>query len=56
MTQPNVTVPVEYVQDGRIVLNIASRATGNLALIMILLIFMRDLAVFRKNYGCQCKR
>ena len=29
-TQPNVTVPVEYVQDGRIVLNIASRATGNL--------------------------
>ena len=29
-TQPNVTVPIEYVQDGRIVLNIASRATGNL--------------------------
>lgn len=31
-TQPNVTVPVEYVQDGRIVLNIASRATGNLTI------------------------
>ena len=31
-TQPNVTVPVEYVQDGRIVLNIASRATGNLVI------------------------
>ncbi|MFW2177154.1 MULTISPECIES: ClpXP protease specificity-enhancing factor [unclassified Moraxella] len=29
-TQPNVVVPVEYVQEGRIVLNIASRATGNL--------------------------
>ena len=31
-TQPNVKVPVEYVQDGRIVLNIASRATGNLVI------------------------
>ena len=31
-TQPNVTVPVEYVQDCRIVLNIASRATGNLVI------------------------
>ena len=31
-TQPNVTVPVEYVQDGRIVLNIASRARGNLVI------------------------
>lgn len=31
-TQPNVTVPVEYVQEGRIVLNIASRATGNLVI------------------------
>ena len=31
-TQPNVTVPAEYVQDGRIVLNIASRATGNLVI------------------------
>ena len=31
-TQPNVTVPVESVQDGRIVLNIASRATGNLVI------------------------
>ena len=31
-TQPNVTVPVEYVQDGRIVLNIASRATGKLVI------------------------
>lgn len=31
-TQPNVTVPIEYVQDGRIVLNIASRATGNLVI------------------------
>lgn len=31
-TQPNVTVPIEYVQDGRIVLNIASRATGNLTI------------------------
>ena len=31
-TQPNVTVPVEYVQDGHIVLNIASRATGNLVI------------------------
>ena len=31
-TQPNVTVPVEYVHDGRIVLNIASRATGNLVI------------------------
>lgn len=29
-TQPNVSVPPEYIQDGRIVLNIASRATGNL--------------------------
>lgn len=28
--QPNVNVPPEYIQDGRIVLNIASRATGNL--------------------------
>ena len=29
-TQPNVSVPTEHVQDGRIVLNIASRATGGL--------------------------
>ena len=29
-TQPNVSVPTEHVQDGRIILNIASRATGNL--------------------------
>lgn len=29
-THPQATVPTEYVQDGRIVLNIASRATGNL--------------------------
>lgn len=29
-TQPHVSVPAEYIQDGRIVLNIASRATGNL--------------------------
>lgn len=29
-TQPNVNVPIEHIQDGRIVLNIASRATGNL--------------------------
>ena len=28
--QPNVNVPLEYIEDGRIVLNIASRATGNL--------------------------
>ena len=31
-TQPNVTVPVAYVQDGRIVLNSASWATGNLVI------------------------
>ena len=37
-------------------LNIASRAMVIWSLIMILLIFMRDLAVFRKNYGYQCKR
>lgn len=29
-SQPNVGVPTEYIQDNRIVLNIASRATGNL--------------------------
>lgn len=29
-SQPHVSVPQEYVQDGRIVLNIASRATGGL--------------------------
>lgn len=29
-SQPNVSVPTEYIQDNRIVLNIASRATGNL--------------------------
>ncbi len=31
-TQPNVNVPQEHVQEGRIVLNIASRATGNLVI------------------------
>lgn len=29
-TYPNVQVPTEYVQEGKIVLNIASQATGNL--------------------------
>lgn len=29
-TQDNVHVPVEYIQDGRIVLNIASRAVGKM--------------------------
>lgn len=29
-TAENVQIPTEYVQDGRIVLNIASRATGNM--------------------------
>lgn len=29
-SQPNVSVPTEYIQDNRVVLNIASRATGNL--------------------------
>ena len=29
-TAKNVQVPTEHVQDGRIVLNIASRATGNM--------------------------
>ena len=29
-TKKQVSVPMEYIQDGRIVLNIASRATGNL--------------------------
>lgn len=31
-TLPNVSVPVEHVQEGRIVLNIASRATGNMTI------------------------
>ena len=29
-TQPNVDVPTEHINDGKIVLNIASQATGNL--------------------------
>lgn len=31
-TAENVKIPVEHVQDGRIVLNIASRATGNMSM------------------------
>ncbi len=31
-TAKNVKIPVEHVQDGRIVLNIASRATGNMSM------------------------
>lgn len=31
-TVDNVQIPVEHVQDGRIVLNIASRATGNMSM------------------------
>lgn len=31
-TVDNVQIPTEYVQDGRIVLNIASRATGNMTM------------------------
>ena len=31
-TADNVQVPKEHVQDGRIVLNIASRATGNMSM------------------------
>ncbi len=31
-TADNVQIPVEHVQDGRIVLNIASRATGNMSM------------------------
>ncbi len=31
-TAANVQVPTEHVQDGRIVLNIASRATGNMSM------------------------
>ena len=31
-TAQNVQVPTEYIQDGRIVLNIASRATGNMTM------------------------
>ncbi|GAA0312139.1 ClpXP protease specificity-enhancing factor [Psychrobacter aestuarii] len=31
-TLPNVSVPVEHIQEGRIVLNIASRATGNMTI------------------------
>ncbi len=31
-TAPNVQIPTEHVQDGRIVLNIASRATGNMSM------------------------
>ena len=31
-TAENVQVPTEHVQDGRIVLNIASRATGNMSM------------------------
>lgn len=31
-TAPHVQVPTEHVQDGRIVLNIASRATGNMSM------------------------
>ena len=31
-TAENVQIPVEHVQDGRIVLNIASRATGNMSM------------------------
>ena len=43
-TQPNVTVPREYVQDGRIVLNIASRATGNL-------VIQNDFINFHARFG-----
>ena len=31
-TAENIQIPVEHVQDGRIVLNIASRATGNMSM------------------------
>ena len=31
-TAKNVKIPTEHVQDGRIVLNIASRATGNMSM------------------------
>ncbi len=31
-TADNVQIPTEHVQDGRIVLNIASRATGNMSM------------------------
>lgn len=31
-TQDNLTIPTEHVSDGRIVLNIASRATGNMVI------------------------
>ena len=31
-TADNVQIPIEHVQDGRIVLNIASRATGNMSM------------------------
>ncbi len=31
-TAANVQIPTEHVQDGRIVLNIASRATGNMSM------------------------
>lgn len=31
-TAENVQIPTEHVQDGRIVLNIASRATGNMSM------------------------
>ena len=31
-TADNLQIPVEHVQDGRIVLNIASRATGNMSM------------------------
>ncbi|MGO3271932.1 MAG: ClpXP protease specificity-enhancing factor, partial [Psychrobacter sp.] len=31
-TAENVQVPTEHIQDGRIVLNVASRATGNMSM------------------------
>ena len=31
-TQDNLVIPTEHVQDGKIVLNIASRATGNMSI------------------------
>lgn len=43
-TAKNVQVPKQYVQDGRIVLNIASRATGNM-------VMQNDFIHFNARFG-----
>ena len=43
-TGDNLKIPTEYVQDGRIVLNIASKATGNVRI-------DNDYVVFNARFG-----